>query len=135
MLYTAYMVIATFLPIQSHWPCKLKRSHGLTAGCTSIHRPTVCHYCCTLLDKPVPVQKRQAVLYTAYMVIATFLPNLISAIVLFYGGHLVLGGAMSAGDLVSFMLYQQSLASTFQVHPDADWSSLLAVMACCGCRL
>ena len=63
------------------------------------------------------MQKRQAVLYTTYMVIATFLPNLISAIVLFYGGHLVLGGAMSAGDLVSFMLYQQSLASTFQVPP------------------
>ena len=35
--------------------------------------------------------------------------------VLFYGGNLVLEGHMSAGALVSFMLYQQSLASAFQV--------------------
>jgi len=36
-------------------------------------------------------------------------------VVLFYGGNLVLEGHMSAGALVSFMLYQQSLASAFQV--------------------
>ena len=32
------------------------------------------------------------------------------------GGRLVLDGRMSAGALVSFMLYQQSLSSAFQVH-------------------
>lgn len=31
------------------------------------------------------------------------------------GGRLVLDGRMSAGALVSFMLYQQSLSSAFQV--------------------
>ncbi len=45
----------------------------------------------------------------------TFLPNVVNAVVLFYGGTLVLVGSMSAGALVSFMLYQQSLASAFQV--------------------
>lgn len=49
------------------------------------------------------------------MMTNTFLPNLVNATVLFYGGTLVLIGHMSAGSLVSFMLYQQSLAAALQV--------------------
>lgn len=45
----------------------------------------------------------------------TFLAAAVVAAVLFYGGTLVLRGAMSAGALVSFMLFQQSLSSAFQV--------------------
>lgn len=59
---------------------------------------------------------KTALAYCTYMITATFLPNVVSAGVLFYGGHLVLAGRMSAGSLVSFMLYQQSLSSSFQVQ-------------------
>ena len=62
------------------------------------------------------MQMKTALAYCAYMVTATFLPNTVSAGVLFYGGHLVLQGRMSAGALVSFMLYQQSLSNSFQVY-------------------
>ncbi|KAK9850970.1 hypothetical protein WJX84_004301 [Apatococcus fuscideae] len=56
----------------------------------------------------------EALAYALYMTISTFLPNVTTAVVLFYGGNLVLDGSMSAGSLVSFMLYQQSLSSAFQ---------------------
>jgi ATP-binding cassette subfamily B (MDR/TAP) protein 9 len=45
----------------------------------------------------------------------TFLSAAVVAGVLFYGGTLVLHGSMSAGALVSFMLFQQSLSAAFQV--------------------
>lgn len=60
------------------------------------------------------LQLKEAMAYALYMATNTFLPNLVNAIVLFYGGTLVLVGRMSAGALVSFMLYQQSLAAAFQ---------------------
>jgi len=58
---------------------------------------------------------KEALAYGLYMASNTFLPNVVNAVVLFYGGTLVLVGQMSAGALVAFMLYQQSLASAFQV--------------------
>lgn len=61
------------------------------------------------------LQLKEALAYAFYMTCNTFLPNVVNAVVLFYGGTLVLVGSMSAGALVSFMLYQQSLASAFQV--------------------
>ncbi len=61
------------------------------------------------------VQRKEAIAYGTYACTNTFLPTAVAAIVLFYGGNLVLQGHMSAGALVSFMLYQQSLASAFQV--------------------
>lgn len=54
--------------------------------------------------------------YAAYMATNTLLPNLVNAAVLLYGGSLVLVNRMSAGALVSFMLYQQSLAAAFQAR-------------------
>ena len=60
-------------------------------------------------------QLKEALAYAAYMATNTFLPNVVNAIVLFYGGTLVLAGHMSAGALVSFIFYQQSLSSAFQV--------------------
>ena len=63
------------------------------------------------------VQRKEAIAYGVYACTNTFLPTAVAAIVLFYGGNLVLQGHMSAGALVSFMLYQQSLSSAFQVSP------------------
>ena len=67
------------------------------------------------------VQKREAAAYAAYMSINTFLAASVVACVLYYGGSLVLAGAMSAGSLVSFMLYQQSLSAAFQVRGAGGW--------------
>lgn len=72
------------------------------------------------------MQLKSAAAYSAYMMTATFLPTVVSAGVLFYGGHLVLQHRMSAGALMSFMLYQQSLSSSFQVH--TPLSALLAAL-------
>ena len=47
------------------------------------------------------------------MLILTLLPNAITIVILVYGGHLVLDGEMSAGNLVSFLLYQSSLSDSF----------------------
>lgn len=84
------------------------------------------------------LQLKEALAYALYMATNTFLPNLVNAIVLFYGGSLVLVGRMSAGALVSFMLYQQSLAAAFQV---LSWTALswLSSQSCscptAGCNL
>ena len=57
----------------------------------------------------------------------TFLTAAVTAGVLFYGGNLVLGSTMSAGSLVSFMLYQQSLSASFQALGDV-FSALSAAV-------
>ena len=61
------------------------------------------------------LQRKEAIAYGSYACTNTFLPTAVAAVVLYYGGNLVLQGHMSAGALVSFMLYQQSLTSAFQV--------------------
>ncbi|GKY95163.1 hypothetical protein MPSEU_000479800 [Mayamaea pseudoterrestris] len=53
---------------------------------------------------------------TAYCGFATFtvaLPQLVFALVVFYGGLLVRNGEMSSGELVSFLLYLSSLSDAF----------------------
>ena len=66
------------------------------------------------------MQKREAIAYALYMRTSTFRAAAVVAVVLYYGGSLVLAGAMSAGSLVSFMLYQQSLSGAFQVGAAVD---------------
>ncbi len=61
------------------------------------------------------LQLREAAAYSIYIATNTFLSSAVVAIVLYFGGTLVLEGRMSAGGLVSFMLYQQSLGGAFQV--------------------
>ncbi|KAG2435284.1 hypothetical protein HXX76_007360 [Chlamydomonas incerta] len=73
------------------------------------------------------LQVAEAGLYTVYAAVNTFLPNLTLAAVLFYGGHLVLAGLMRPRSLVSFMLYQQSLTSAFQMIGDV-FSALTAAV-------
>jgi ATP-binding cassette, subfamily B (MDR/TAP), member 9 len=59
------------------------------------------------------VNQRMALAYTIYAVLFTSLPNLVTALVLFYGGKLVIEGELQPGDLVSFMLFQQALSNAF----------------------
>ncbi|KAL4458512.1 hypothetical protein ABPG75_013377 [Micractinium tetrahymenae] len=73
------------------------------------------------------LQRSEAVAYALYMTTNTFLAAAVVAAVLFYGGTLVLRGAMSAGSLVSFMLFQQSLSSAFQALGDV-FSALSAAV-------
>jgi ATP-binding cassette subfamily B (MDR/TAP) protein 9 len=63
----------------------------------------------------------------AYMATNTFLSAAVVAAVLYYGGSMVLRGHMSAGSLVSFMLYQQSLSGAFQALGDV-FSALSAAV-------
>lgn len=56
---------------------------------------------------------RSAVAYVGYCSCVTSLPNLVTAVVLFYGGLLVRNGDMTGGELVSFLLYLQSLSDAF----------------------
>ena len=73
------------------------------------------------------LQKSEAAAYAAYMMTNTFLSAAVVAGVLFYGGNLVLAHHMSAGALVSFMLYQQSLSGAFQSLGDV-FSALSAAV-------
>mmetsp|Transcript_583 Transcript_583/g.839 ORF Transcript_583/g.839 Transcript_583/m.839 type:complete len:847 (+) Transcript_583:151-2691(+) len=57
------------------------------------------------------LQARTAAMYAVYCVINTLLPNLATGLVLFYGAKLAADGLLKPGDLVSFMLYQQSLSA------------------------
>ncbi|WIA09667.1 hypothetical protein OEZ85_009053 [Tetradesmus obliquus] len=70
---------------------------------------------------------KQAAAYSVYAATTTFLPSVVVAVVLYYGGLLVLNGDMSAGGLVSFMLYQQSLSSAFSMMGDV-FSALTAAV-------
>ncbi len=49
---------------------------------------------------------------------------------LYPGGRLVLDGRMSAGALVSFMLYQQSLNAAFQASPTLFLARLASIHRC-----
>jgi len=107
---------------------------------------------CDRLQEYYHTQFKQAIMYSAYMVVSTFLsagvitvgkwlsladslacslshPRSLTHVsrtrqaVLWFGGSLVFSGRMSPGDLVSFMLYQQSLTGSFQQLGDV-FSSL-----------
>lgn len=56
---------------------------------------------------------RSAVAYCGYAAFTTSLPQLVFAVVVFYGGYLVRNGEMTSGELVSFLFYLQSLSDAF----------------------
>jgi ATP-binding cassette subfamily B (MDR/TAP) protein 9 len=56
---------------------------------------------------------RSSIAYFGYATCVTALPQLVTALVLFYGGLLVRNGDMTSGQLVSFLLYLQSLSDAF----------------------
>eukprot|EP00878_Enallax_costatus_P014219 GHUV01014873.1.p1 GENE.GHUV01014873.1~~GHUV01014873.1.p1 ORF type:complete len:765 (+),score=113.02 GHUV01014873.1:294-2588(+) len=70
---------------------------------------------------------KQAAAYTVYAATTTTLPSVVVAVVLYYGGWLVLKREMSAGSLVSFMLYQQNLSGAFSMMGDV-FSALAAAV-------
>lgn len=69
------------------------------------------------------LQKRQADAYSAYAAVTTFLPGGVTALVLYVGARLVQVGNTTEGTLVSFLLYQITLAGAFASLGDI-WSGL-----------
>lgn len=59
------------------------------------------------------LQRRQADAYAGYASVTTFLPGGVTALVLYVGARLVQVGNTSEGTLVSFLLYQITLAGAF----------------------
>mmetsp|Transcript_4863 Transcript_4863/g.11601 ORF Transcript_4863/g.11601 Transcript_4863/m.11601 type:complete len:885 (+) Transcript_4863:96-2750(+) len=56
---------------------------------------------------------KSAIAYSGYATVSTSLPQLVTALVVFYGGLLVRNGDLTSGELVSFLLYLQSLSDAF----------------------
>lgn len=56
---------------------------------------------------------KSAIAYSGYATISTSLPQLVTALVVFYGGLMVRNQDLSSGELVSFLLYLQSLSDAF----------------------
>ena len=56
---------------------------------------------------------KSAVAYFGYCTVVTALPYLVIAVIVFYGGLLCRNGDMTSGELVSFILYLQSLSDAF----------------------
>lgn len=65
------------------------------------------------MEKYLSLNIRSAIAYFGYCTCVTSLPQLVTALVLFYGGLLVRNGDMTSGQLVSFLLYLQSLSDAF----------------------
>ncbi len=68
------------------------------------------------MDKYLNLNKRNAVAYLGYATVVTSLPQLVTAVVLFYGGLLVMADGddhITSGQLVSFLLYLSSLSDAF----------------------
>lgn len=65
------------------------------------------------MAKYLSLTNRSAIAYLGFCTCVTALPQLVTALVLFYGGLLVRNGDMTSGQLVSFLLYLQSLSDAF----------------------
>jgi ATP-binding cassette, subfamily B (MDR/TAP), member 9 len=65
------------------------------------------------MQEYLDLNTRSAVAYLGYCTCVTTLPNVVTAVVLFYGALLVRNGDMTSGQLVSFLLYLQSLSDAF----------------------
>jgi ATP-binding cassette subfamily B (MDR/TAP) protein 9 len=67
----------------------------------------------TYMEKYMRLNIRAAVAYVGYSSCVTALPQLVTALVVFYGGLIVRNGDMTSGELVSFLLYLSSLSDAF----------------------
>ncbi len=65
------------------------------------------------MKKYLSLTMKAAVAYSGYATCATSLPQLVTALVVYYGGLLVRNGDLSTGELVSFLLYLTSLSEAF----------------------
>ena len=80
--------------------------------------PLVCSDFGDALQKYARVGRLQALLYACWQSFNTALPNLMTCLLLFYGGHVVDKGELRSGRLVSFMLLTQSLSDSFNTLAD-----------------
>lgn len=55
------------------------------------------------------LNKKEALLYAAYLCSSMVLQLALTVSILYYGGHLVISGTISGGTLISFILYQMQL--------------------------
>ncbi|CAM9793005.1 unnamed protein product [Pylaiella littoralis] len=69
------------------------------------------------------LSKRGGYAYGLYASSFVLLPNLVTAVVLFYGGQLVMEGQVTGGRVVSFMIYLTSLSDGFN-----DMASIFSSM-------
>ncbi|CAM9993357.1 unnamed protein product, partial [Hapterophycus canaliculatus] len=69
------------------------------------------------------LSKKAGYAYGLYASSYVLLPNLVTAIVLFYGGQLVMEGQITGGKVVSFMIYLTSLSDGFN-----DMASIFSSM-------
>jgi ATP-binding cassette subfamily B (MDR/TAP) protein 9 len=65
------------------------------------------------MEQYLSLNMKQAIAYSGYATCSTSLPQLVTALVVFYGGLMVRNGDMTSGELVSFLLYLQSLSDSF----------------------
>jgi len=72
---------------------------------------------------------RQAGFYLVYMSTTILLPNLVTALVLFYGGKLAMTGQIKAGSLLSFVFYLQTLNNNFNTLGDFYTNMVTAIGA------
>jgi len=101
---------------------RLAQANSIAEECLST-MPTVRSFACGpaegrlyrgKLDEYYALNKQEARAYAAYAVATTLLPNLVTALVLFYGGQLVLNqDGLTSGQLVSFLLLLGSLSEGF----------------------
>ena len=104
--------------------CEYDEGKLVMQGPLSAHSIHEVHTLCTRdtgrlykekLDEYYGLNKQEARAYGAYAVATTLLPNLVIALVLYYGGQLVIVGddGMTSGKLVSFLLLLSSLSDAF----------------------
>lgn len=65
------------------------------------------------MQKYLLLNMKAAVAYSGYATCSTSLPQLVTALVVFYGGLMVRNGDLTSGELVSFLLYLSSLSDAF----------------------
>ena len=75
------------------------------------------------------LQATEGRVYALYQLANTGLPALLNAAIRGVGGSMVLGGSMSGGALIAFLLYQNTLAGTIQALGDVFASLAAAVGA------
>lgn len=73
------------------------------------------------------VQTKQAQYYLFYLSSTMILPQAVTALVLFYGGKLVMHGQVEADQLLSFVFYLQTLNSNFSVLGDF-WTNIVQAL-------
>jgi len=64
------------------------------------------------------LMKKRAMFYLVYLTSTMMLPQVVTAVVLFYGGKLAMEGQMQAKSLLSFVFYLQTLNNNFSTLGD-----------------